>query len=99
MVDISYFIPKGEENAVTSKFIEAQTGLKGSEIRHLVNISRQDGVPICSGCKGYFVARNEEEITHTVNSFNSRIRKMAKARDGIINSQLKNIQTRCDENG
>ena len=99
MVDVLKFIPKGEENAVTSKYLEAQTGLCGSDIRHIINISRQEGIPICSSKKGYFIARNEEEITHTVNSFNSRIRKMAKARDGIINSQLKNIQTRCDDNG
>jgi len=76
----------GIEKAVPSYRLEAAFSMKGSEIRRYVNSLRRDGVPICSGENGYFYASTYEELEATVRQLDSRIEKIAKARDGIVES-------------
>ena len=57
----------------------------GSEIRRIVNSLRSKGEPICSNYDGYFYADNQHEISATIAQLTSRIQKIAKARDGLVN--------------
>ena len=52
----------GEFNAATSRELELTFGIKGIEVRHLVNQLRRDGVPIASSGSGYFYAATEQEV-------------------------------------
>ena len=72
-------------NPVSSKTLEAVFHVKGSEIRRIVNSLRSKGEPICSDYDGYFYADNQHEINATIAQLTSRIQKIAKARDGLVN--------------
>ena len=69
----------------SSKTLEAVFHVKGSEIRRIVNSLRSKGEPICSDYDGYFYADNQHEINATIAQLTSRIQKIAKARDGLVN--------------
>ena len=76
---------RGSNNPVSSKTLEAVFHVKGSEIRRIVNFVRSKGEPICSDYDGYFYAYNQHEINATIAQLTSRIQKIAKARDGLVN--------------
>ena len=76
---------RGANNPVSSKTLEAVFHVKGSEIRRIVNSLRSKGEPICSDYDGYFYADNQHEINATIAQLTSRIQKIAKARDGLVN--------------
>ena len=44
----------GALNAATSRELELTFGIKGIQVRHMVNALRRDGVPIASNGSGYF---------------------------------------------
>ena len=46
----------GALNAATSRELELTFGIKGIQVRHMVNALRRDGVPIASNGSGYFYA-------------------------------------------
>ena len=50
----------GANSAATSRELELTFGIKGIEVRHLVNRLRRDGVPIASSGSGYFYAATEQ---------------------------------------
>ena len=50
-----------------------------------INSLRSKGEPICSNYDGYFYADNQHEISATIAQLTSRIQKIAKARDGLVN--------------
>ena len=85
--DVISLIPKGKENRITSTEIRKLTNKKGSTIRHIVNISRANFIPIASDGKGYFIAENPEDLNHTIAQINSRIHKMIQAREGLKKAQ------------
>lgn len=74
---------KGKENAVNSRKLEKQFHLKGSEIRHMVNVLRCNGVPICSCNRGYYYAECAEDIESTLAHLESRIKKIRDAQNGM----------------
>ena len=76
---------RGADNPVSSKQLEAVFHVKGTEIRRLVNSLRSKGEPICSDMEGYYYAANQHEINATIAQLSSRINKIAKARDGLVN--------------
>ncbi len=76
----------GRGKAVSSKELEAAFSLKGTEVRKAVNALRCAGYPICSDSLGYYFASSQEEIRATVMQLNSRITKIAKARNGLLSS-------------
>lgn len=78
---------RGSDKAVSSKTLEAAFCVKGTEIRKMVNSLRCKGQPICSDFYGYYYAANQHEIDATVAQLNSRIRKIAQAKDGLSNCQ------------
>ena len=51
----------GALNAATSRELELTFGIKGIQVRHMVNALRRDGVPIASNGSGYFYAATDQE--------------------------------------
>lgn len=78
---------RGANNPVSSKTLEAVFHVKGTEIRRMVNSLRSKGEPICSDLDGYYYADNQYEINATIAQLSSRIQKIAKARDGLLNRE------------
>ena len=60
------------ESPVNSKQVERVLRLKGSELRQLVKVLRREGYPIASCGKGYYYARNIEEIMPTLDHMKMR---------------------------
>ena len=58
-------------------------GIKGIEVRHLVNQLRRDGVPIASSGSGYFYAATEQEVRATIAHLTRRISGIAAAIRGL----------------
>ena len=52
----------GALNAATSRELELTFGIKGIQVRHMVNALRRDGVPIASNGSGYFYAATDQEV-------------------------------------
>ena len=49
----------------TQKELEAQTGIDRRYIKQAIRDLRLEGLPICSGNEGYWMARSEEELAST----------------------------------
>ena len=86
--DIIVLIPAGEGNRITSAEISKLTNVTGAEIRHIINNSRANFIPIASDGKGYFMAETPDELDHTIAQFNSRIHKMIQAREGLKKAKM-----------
>lgn len=76
----------GAQNAATSRELECTFGVKGIEIRHLVNGLRRDGVPIASNGNGYYYASAEQEVQATIAHLTHRISGIAAAIRGLTRS-------------
>ena len=72
---------KGQENAASSKELEAAFHVGGTELRR-----RCDGHPICSADSGYFYAARRLEVRATVAQLTGRISKIAAAAKGLLQS-------------
>ena len=75
---------RGERNAITNRELEAAFGIKGRDVRNLINRLRRRGVPICSCAMGYYYADTEAELTHTIRQLLSRSREIAAAGSGMM---------------
>lgn len=53
------------------------------EVRHIVNVLRSEGIPICSDRHGYWISDNPTEILKTVHSLENRMVAIAKATEGM----------------
>ncbi len=80
---------RGQENAASSRELEAVFHIKGRDLRRAVNRLRCDGWPICSGESGYFYAARQSEVRATVAQLTGRISKIAAAKNGLLKSQEK----------
>ena len=49
----------------TQKELEALTGIDRRYIKQAIRDLRLEGLPICSGNEGYWIARSEEELSRT----------------------------------
>lgn len=74
----------GEDKALQSKCLETRFHLSNRKIRDIVNTLRCEGHPICSYDGGYFYAANENEVRKSIRQLNSRIRKIAEAKNGLV---------------
>ena len=63
----------GQFNATTSRELELSFGIKGIEVRHLVNQLRREGIPIASNGNGYFYAATDQEVKATIAHLTRRI--------------------------
>ena len=73
----------GERNAATSRELETAFGIRGKELRDLVNTLRRSGVPIASSGAGYFYAATEQEVRATIAHMTHRIGGIAAAIRGL----------------
>ena len=73
----------GERNAATSRELETAFGIRGKELRDLVNTLRRNGVPIASSGAGYFYAATEQEVRATIAHMTHRISGIAAAIRGL----------------
>lgn len=74
----------GEARAVTSRILEHTFGIRGVELRKLINRLRRKGIPICSYAAGYYYAKTEEELSHTIRQLLSRSREITAAATGMM---------------
>ena len=70
----------GALNAATSR---ETFGIKGIQVRHMVNALRRDGVPIASNGSGYFYAATDQEVRATIAHLTRRISGIAAAIRGL----------------
>lgn len=77
---------RGQENAASSKELEAAFHVSGRELQRAVNRLRCDSHPICSADAGYFYAAQQSEIRATVAQLTGRISKIAAAAKGLLQS-------------
>ena len=91
----------GADSAATSRELELTFGIKGIEVRHLVNQLRRDGVPIASSGSGYYYAVTEQEVRATIAHLTRRIGGIAAAIHGLNRSmdQFNTEQTRLPLDG
>jgi biotin operon repressor len=73
----------GEEKAVQSRWLGKKLHISNRTIRNVVNTLRCEGNPICSDENGYYYAANRKEILRSIGQLNSRIGKIAKAKQGL----------------
>lgn len=74
----------GHWRATPSKQLERDLKITGRQLRQVISDLRYMGHPICSGDEGYFFAQTREELEATIRQLNSRIVKIAKARNGLL---------------
>ena len=74
---------RGKDNAITSKTIEITFGMTGFALRRAINILRSEGVPICSGRRGYYYAETYDDIFETISDLRHRIERMECAIKGV----------------
>ncbi|PYG89378.1 hypothetical protein LY28_00597 [Ruminiclostridium sufflavum DSM 19573] len=76
----------GAGKASQSKSLEMRFQMSGRKIRDIVNMLRCEGHPVCSDEGGYYYAANKSEILGSICQLNSRIEKIAEAKNGLIRS-------------
>lgn len=76
----------GKEKAVQSRGLENKFQVNSRNIRNIVNELRCEGYPICSDDNGYYYAANKEEILKSIYQLDSRMCKIAEAKNGLVNS-------------
>ena len=83
---------KGEENAVKSADLEDLFDMGGRDIRRCVSALRKEGVPICSDThKGYYYAKDQEDVNATVSRLNEFLTGIANARTGLLFSKVEDM--------
>ena len=89
---VSGAVPSGRKQRRHQPGVGADLGIKGIEVRHLVNRLRRDGVPIASSGSGYFYAATEQEVRATIAHLTRRIGGIAAAIHGL-NRSLERFDT------
>ena len=76
LIDVKLIIMSATiENPVRSRVIESQLKIGGAEVREIIGVLRDRGVPVGSGSSGYWWARDYSELESTLRHLESRIRK------------------------
>ncbi|MBZ2175626.1 HTH domain-containing protein [Schnuerera sp. xch1] len=81
---------QGKEKAVSSAYLQNRFSISSRSVRKIVNQLRNDGNPICSNENGYYYGTDKDEVLNSVYQMNSRIKEIAKAKNGLVKS-LKNF--------
>jgi hypothetical protein len=88
-------IGEGQENASTVNYIRSLTGFADVHVRELVSdMVNNYGLKIGSGCNGFYMITNEEELNHTVRNLMSRATKIiarARALQNIPNNDQQHL--------
>ena len=86
------YIPKGIGSRITSSQLTVITGMTGAQIRREINRLRQQGHPIGSDRRGYFIATSAQEIVPTIRNLNSRMAAINRAITGLKDAQYNMIE-------
>ncbi len=86
---------QGKEKAVSSAYLQSRFSISSRTVRKIVNQLRNDGNPICSDENGYYYATDKGEVLNSVYQMTSRIKEIAKAKNGLV----KSLQNFPDESG
>ena len=73
----------GKENAVFSKALEQRFSMSDRSLRRVISALRRDGLPVCSGCKGYFLGSTQKEIDRTASWLNELACGIADVQDNM----------------
>lgn len=73
----------GGEQPICGAEIGRAFKVSGVEVRRLINTARSNGDPICSNGKGYYIAKDSEELQRTIDSIQGRINSMSEAVAGM----------------
>lgn len=74
----------GKEKAVSSAYLQNKLSISSRTIRKIVNQLRNEGIPICSDEKGYYYAKDTDEVINSIYQMTSRIREIARAKNGLV---------------
>ena len=72
-----------KDNPILSKELEQDFNLIDTEIRDMIREFRRSGIPIASSKKGYFYARNYEELRATIEDLEGRCNSMKETLDKL----------------
>lgn len=70
--DLITYLRVGEENAITHRTLCEYGFEDSSKIRAEIHRLRCEGVPVCSGSTGYYIANNYADIQHTIKNLARR---------------------------
>lgn len=73
----------GRNRPIPSSSISEAFGISGQVVRRLVNTARTNGDPICSCGRGYYIAKDRDEIQKTIESLSGRISAISSAISGL----------------
>lgn len=71
--------------------IELENKLTEPKLRMVINLLRQQEIPVLASSLGYWISYDKEEIAETVVSLNNRIKSIMSAIGGL-NQCIKNIE-------
>jgi biotin operon repressor len=75
---------QGKEKAVSSAYLQGKFSISSRTVRKIVNQLRNNGNPICSDENGYYYAMDTDEVLNSIYQMTSRIREIAKAKNGLV---------------
>ena len=79
-------LEKVKTKAAGTEILEDALDLRGVEVRAIVNFLRKRGYPIGSSSKGYWYAKNMEEISDTIKHLYQRKTAIQSVINGLENS-------------
>lgn len=83
---VSSLLLRGQENAITLRELEAETGISGRDLRRMIETERRRGVPILSDNRnGYFLPADHLERLACVRSMRHRAREILKTAKALEN--------------
>lgn len=86
---ISDFLLQGEQNALPLRYLKSVTGMKGREIRRLIQAERLSGTPICANNRsGYYLPGSDLEREQCVKSMRHRSAEIARTADAIEEAEV-----------
>ena len=88
----------GRENAVYSRHLEHYFDLSDRDLRRIIRSLRQQGYPICSCQRGYYIAKNQKELKDTISRLGGCATGMEKSMHYLEETQMKKNEIRPKKN-
>jgi hypothetical protein len=94
-LDLLRLLQVGEANAITASSLSESLGLDDGITSETVRLElikpmiEENGIPIGSCSKGYFILETKEELSASVDDLNRRIRGMENRKRGLRRGWLK----------
>lgn len=73
----------GRENKISGRRLQVAIGVKGAQVRKLINELRSSGEPICSDRGGYWYSTEIEDLRTTLSHLHGRVYGMQVAISGL----------------